>query len=339
MSIPKTSSGKGAGRKVAFALVPLVVVFGAAELGLRAAGWPSVAGGFIHNDVFWTADKDETDKKYPHNEENRFFTATTDEHALRAPNYSIDKRPGTYRIMTLGCSTTFGWGVNDKETYPAVLGHLIAGTGRTQTEVINGGQPGYTTFQGLRFWDETLRHFEPDVVLIGYVVQDARKAAYTDKAQAILQQDSKFLKENLLYRSRVYLFVKDLLGSVQIRTKEREEGGESGDYRVPPQDYADNLRAFVARIRDVGGTPVLFGYPLERSGYTSEHRAILQAAAENLDVLHFDPQKQMAVASNSAELYWPQDKGHATSAGNKQIADWVFEFLKENDLLGPGGAS
>ena len=74
--------------------------------------------------------------------------------------------------MTLGCSTTFGWGVDDDASYPALLDGLITDE---QTQVINGGQPGYTSFQGRWLWDKTLKDYAPDVVLIGYVVQDARE--------------------------------------------------------------------------------------------------------------------------------------------------------------------
>ena len=116
------------------------------------------------------------------------------------------------------------------------------------------------------------------------MVQDARKAAYTDKSQAILQKDYRFLKENFLYNSRSYLALRAAVGSVQIRAKERGSGDLGGVYRVPPEDYVHNLRTLIAQIRENGGTPILFGYPFERSGYTEQHRIILRAAAEELNV-------------------------------------------------------
>ena len=50
--------------------------------------------------------------------------------------------------MTLGCSTTFGWGVADSETYPERLQFYLVDAGYTMVEVVNGGQPGYT-LQGI----------------------------------------------------------------------------------------------------------------------------------------------------------------------------------------------
>ena len=64
----------------------------------------------------------------------------------------------------------------DDESYPARLEAILQAKGQ-QVEVINAGQPGYTSFQGLWLWRELLHRYKPDLVLIGYIVQDARKAA------------------------------------------------------------------------------------------------------------------------------------------------------------------
>lgn len=325
-------------KRLLFSLVPLVVLLGGAEAGLRAAAWPTVdSGEFAHNQVYWTADANQEAVAYPHKETGGSFTVSTDAHGLRVPRHPQQKAEGTRRVMTLGCSTTFGWGVDDAQSYPARLESRLHAAGHTGWEVINGGQPGYTSFQGLWLWDRTLKDYAPDVVLVGYVVQDARKAAYSDKSQAVLQGDATFLKHNVLYQSKVYLALRVLVGGVQVRAKERGEGDEGGIYRVPPEDYVDNLRALVRRVQEVGATPILFGYPLEREGYTEQHRRILSAAATELGVRHFDPQPQMEEASRQKTLYFEKDRGHANAQGNNLIAKWVFEYLESEGLLGSGG--
>lgn len=322
----------GLPRKILWSLVPLVVLYGGAELGLRAAGWPKPDGAFAHNQPFWVTDPNLDREPFPHREEGTTFRVSTNADGLRFPLHEVDKPPGVTRVMALGCSTTFGWGVDDEQSYPAVLESLLRADGY-RVEVINGGQPGYTSFQGVWLYDTVLRDYEPDVVLVGYVVQDARKAAYTDRSQAVLQGDARYLKHHLLYRSRVYLGLRALLGEIQIRAKERGEGDAGGVYRVPPRDYEANLRKLVGMIQEGGGVPVLFGYPLEREGYTAEHRAILQAAAEVLGVPHFDPQARMEQASRERRLYFEHDRGHANADGNALIARWVRDFLVEHELL------
>ena len=320
----------GLGRKLAFSIIPVAVMGGAAELGLRSAGWPTVTQAFEHNSPFWVTDPDLKRKPFPHKEEQKVFAVSSNTDGLRGVAVPKEKPEGTHRIMTLGCSTTFGWGVDDDASYPALLDGLITDE---QTQVINGGQPGYTSFQGRWLWDKTLKDYAPDVVLIGYVVQDARKAAYSDRSQAVLQGDHRYLKDNVLYNSRVYLGLRSMLGGIQVSAKERPQNGQGGVYRVPPADFADNLRSLVASIQDIGATPVLFGFPLEREGYTKQHRRILKAAASELGVPHLDLQPQMEQASRNARLYFERDRGHANAAGNAQIAAWVHAFMKEQGLL------
>jgi lysophospholipase L1-like esterase len=292
-----------------------------------------VTAAFEHKEPFWTIDPDLSDKKMPHKEEGTSFVVNSNDDGLRTHSLStLDSFD--FRIMTMGCSTTFGWGVSDTEAYPSRLESYIHEEGYTKTAVLNAGQPGYTSFQGVWLWNRTLKNYKPDVVLIGFVVQDARKAAYSDRSQAILQKDYRFLKENFLYNSRSYLALRSTIGSVQIRAKERGSGDIGGIYRVPPADYVQNLRTLISEVKNNGGTPILFGYPLERSGYTEQHRIILQAAAEELDVLLLDPQKKMEEAVRNGQFYFSKDRGHANASGNDLIAQWVFSFLKEKKLLG-----
>ena len=113
------------------------------------------------------------------------------------------------------------------------------------------------------------RHYQPDVVLLGYVVQDARRAAYP-KSQRFCRVTR--LKDNVHGRA-VYLALRSVLGDFQVKAKERPQNGEGGVYRVPPSDYVDNLRTLVESADSIGAT-LLFGFPLERGGYTDGHRKI-----------------------------------------------------------------
>ena len=321
-------------RRILFTLVTISVIFGAIEMGLSLSGWPNTEATFDHNEPFWVVDSALTNKSFPHKEEATSFLVSTNSDGLRSPDSTPENTSDRFRIMTLGCSTTFGWGVEDNQTYPSRLQQYLDEETPQSIEVINGGQPGYTSFQGAWLWENTLQHYKPDVVLIGYVVQDARKAAYTDKSQAILQGDNRFLKDHFLYRMKSYMALRAVLGSIQIQAKERGEGDEGGVFRVPPEDYVHNIRELISSIKNQGGTPVLFGYPLERSGYTEMHRKILSAAGEELDVLFLDVQERMEQATQTGEYYFKRDRGHANANGNGLIAKWVFDYLKEKDLLG-----
>lgn len=331
---------RGLLRRLAFSLLPLVVVLGSAELGLRAAGWPPQPTSFDHRSVYWVLEPGQRQAVTPHPEESRSFHMSTDSRGLRAPLHEGPKPAGVTRVLAMGCSTTLGWGVEDGESYPARLEELAVAAGKTSVQVLNGGQPGYTSFQGLWLWDTALKDTQPDVVLLGYVVQDARKAAYTDRSQAVLSRDNRYLKEHVLYQSRVYLGLRALLGTVQIRAKERPSGSGPDDahgvYRVPPEEYRENLRALVERVRAVGAQPVLFGYPLEVEGYTAEHRRVAAEVAEQTGARRLDLQGAMTAEAAAQTLYFERDRGHANAAGNALIAQWVYDWLSGEGLLAGG---
>lgn len=71
-----------------------------------------------------------------------------------------------FRILALGDSTTFGWGVPEEDSFPkqleAVLGEHCP---EKEIEVINAGTPTYAPWQSLSWLHERAREFEPDQVI------------------------------------------------------------------------------------------------------------------------------------------------------------------------------
>ncbi len=301
------------------------------EAYLRGTGWPQLPPGasedFTHRDVYWVEPANGALVSKPHKETGGSFRVSTDQNGLRAPLHTEQKPAGAFRVMTLGCSTTFGWGVDDADSYPAQLETILNAEGHP-VEVINGGQPGYSSFQGLWLWERALQKYAPDVVIFGYLVQDSRTVAYSDRSQAVLQGNADFLKSSLLHQIKGYLFVKELVDT--WRSEQKEHGDTP---RIPPEEYVENIRTFKGLAEGVGARFVLFGFPLERSGYTEGHRTILHAAAEELGVPIHDPQPEMERRTASETLYFPQDRGHANAAGNKVIAQGMAQFLVSSGLV------
>ncbi|MDP2305221.1 MAG: hypothetical protein Q8P18_04260 [Pseudomonadota bacterium] len=319
-------------QRIFFALLPLVILLGAGEAALRFAGWPTKdpTRAFTHGDVYWVEKGSLHLEPFPHKETGGTFRVSTDANGLRAPLHAEKKPDGVFRVMTLGCSTTFGWGVDDDQTYPARLEAVLAEAGHP-VEVINGGQPGHSSFQGLWLWERTLARYQPDLVIFGYIVQDARMVAYSDRSQALLQQNADFLKLNVLHRSRVYTALLHIWNSLRIRTK--DQAADTNVNRVPTDEYVENIRAFKALAEAGGGKFALFGFPLEREGYTASHRALLRTAAEILPAPYYDPQADFEQWSSAETLFFPQDRGHANAAGLDKVARGMAQFLIAERLI------
>lgn len=77
------------------------------------------------------------------NSQGEFDTyATLNSLGYRNSEFTKEKREGSTRILIIGDSMTFGWGVSDEETYPYLLEKFLQSTGNSNVEVINGGYVG-----------------------------------------------------------------------------------------------------------------------------------------------------------------------------------------------------
>lgn len=99
----------------------------------------------------------------------------TNSFGLRDRETTLNKPPSLLRIVALGDSFTFGFGVSGDETYPKVLEKLLnesATKGDYQYEVLNFGVGGYSTRDEALVFKYKVPPWKPDLVIIGYVLND-----------------------------------------------------------------------------------------------------------------------------------------------------------------------
>jgi hypothetical protein len=88
-----------------------------------------------------------------------------------AREYALDKRPGTFRVLVLGDSVTFGHG--SVNSYPALLEErLRRWRPDVDWQVWNAAVPGYNTSQELAHLNEVGDRFRPDLVVVGFYEND-----------------------------------------------------------------------------------------------------------------------------------------------------------------------
>ena len=79
------------------------------------------------------------------------------------------KVPGTFRILGLGDSFAFGWGVPVEASFLKLLETLLDGSHPGAThEVVNAGVPGYGTYEALHLLTSVGRGYEPDLVILAF---------------------------------------------------------------------------------------------------------------------------------------------------------------------------
>ncbi len=96
-------------------------------------------------------------------------------HGLRDHEYAEAKPARTYRIVMLGDSTCFGWGVPLNETVAEILERKLNASSLPpyqRFEVLNAGVGNYDTVQEVAHYENYDRAFHPDLVILEYFIND-----------------------------------------------------------------------------------------------------------------------------------------------------------------------
>ncbi len=129
--------------------------------------------------------------------------------------FTIPKPAGVYRIATLGDSFTFGMGVEEEDTWPRRLEAELAGW--RSAEVINFGVMGYDTTQEARLLEARVLTFQPDLIVIGYCLNDI---GVLSRERRVLSQyrgyndffvTGRAWLDRILAKSRLYILIKNRL--------------------------------------------------------------------------------------------------------------------------------
>lgn len=147
---------------------------------------------------------------------------TINEQGFRGPYRAPEKPDGVFRIVGLGDSIMFGYGVADGECYLRVLEDRMNELGLPfTTQVVNLAVPGYNTPMEV----ETLKAkglvFRPDLVLIELVYNDL--------------QLPNFLRRDAPVISFKKLFLYDWIRG-RLKDRDRPKDGEPAGLELPPKE-------------------------------------------------------------------------------------------------------
>lgn len=163
------------------------------------------------------------------------------------------------RVVALGNSCTFGWGIPGGQTYSDRLQDIL-GNGY---EVINAGIPGYTSYQGREFFQKDILKLKPDILLVLFAWNDhwVAASAIADKNQKFPPQVIISL-QNILERFDSYRLLKKLLLSAVEKDPDSLFNRAAPVYRVGLEDFQDNLTAICDTAKAHGIKPVLMTSPI-----------------------------------------------------------------------------
>jgi len=265
---------------------------------------------------------------------------TTNALGMRDRPYSVQKPQGIYRILFLGGSFTWGYGVADDEVFSAVLEERLGDRQQTDGgyEVLNTGVSGWGTDQELLFlMDEGFR-FDPDLVVLSFN-----------------------LTENPLYNvssvqfglaKPMYLDTRLKLGNVPV-----PKPGTDYPQLTCSADQVDLTIAILERMAEKcaeHGCPLVvmkfgaFHYRQHSEFRDSEN---IQTELTKLEsrfhaVLNNDSRIRLLDLDQAFtarglvldELLAGNFDGHWNAFGHRQVAVILHQFLKDQKLVGPDRA-
>jgi lysophospholipase L1-like esterase len=194
----------------------------------------------------------------------------TDEHGFRVdPTEPVPKpAPEAPIIAAFGASPDFGYGVEASEAWPARLARGLAEQG-LGARVVNAGQIGYSSWQGLRLYDLTKRWLPFRVAIVSFVVNDVEQLRFffpdghDDRSSVAPSGASATLRNALSAWAPFEALRRAVFRSVarRIDPDRPRELLTHAFVRVLPADYEENLRGFVNRGRRLGVATVFLQMP------------------------------------------------------------------------------
>ena len=202
-----------------------------------------------------------------------FTVVSTNAQSFRA-DYPIGAKPaGTFRIVCLGDSVTFGYRVppvwpekpNDYnpewQPFPVLLEKELRNANPNRSiEVFPMAVPGYTSHQGLAWLRRDIGYLQPDVVIASFGWNDVSMSDVPDRA-AIDTRWWPVAIRWLVDHSQAFAH-----GTRWLRSRNQAKpGAHVPEPRVSQKEYVDNFNAIVRLAKDHGAGVIVIGAPYRDS--------------------------------------------------------------------------
>jgi lysophospholipase L1-like esterase len=228
-------------------------------------------------------------------------TASTNSLGFRGADFEPRKPKGTFRVIALGESSTFGYHNTDTGTYPFLLEQLFREQAKeVRVEVVNAGFPYYNSASIRSLLEQELKDYEPDLLTLYAAYNDAGwplEVSSLSRAVVWLQQHSilyLLLKETVLTDQRVYKLQFKLSKWIpqRLNAEQLKEQVERKAAR-----YRRNVEGIAAFAKTRGIPLVLIRQPmtarhhnpaLTSYSYQQEYEAVLKKLADGAFLSAFE---------------------------------------------------
>ena len=280
------------------------------------------------------------------------------ERGLRGPVVAEAKPRGVRRVLFLGDSVTFGYGITDTaDVFPFQVGQALERALDAPVEIVNAGVGGYSPWQQLAYLRREGLAYEPDLIVIGFVLNDVTEklalVRYGGSEQGWqLARTARGLADRWLSQSALATVVREgaavlrfgsdvRLGAQAVETADvRRLVSEPGSFPAAWRLTLDSVGriAELASQRDIPTLLVIFPYAfqLEVPSATASPQRRLVAFARTRGLASLDLLPLLApVGAEVAFL----DPSHLSQAGHARTADAIAARILKERWLGAARGS
>lgn len=269
--------------------------------------------------------------EYPDNPRGYFdadnrVTGRVNSHGYRGPDRPPEKPEGLKRIVLLGDSFAWGYGVRDEDTISAVAEEELKRLVQDQRiEVLNFAVTGHTTTDEVAYLKSYALRFQPDIVLIAFFLNDVSRGSYFNLAHATHERFN-----GLRTGSR---FANLILGQIEriVVYRELVRHYRSGFTPEDPEwkRFTTAIEEARALSREKGFTLMLVLYPamlrLDAYPFRAQH-AILREFCKSQDIRFRDLLPAVEGGDDTALRVHAEDL-HPNEIAQRRMGELLATFL------------
>jgi lysophospholipase L1-like esterase len=230
--------------------------------------------------------------------------------------YNKTKPDNTIRILALGDSVTFGWGVNRSDIWTEVAERKLNEKFERNFQVINFGVHAYNTSMEVDMLEEKGLKYNPDIVILQYHRNDARNISKKKKLEAKYKERLKEEYPDFNMSEKKYrLMVKREAGR-ELERDRRNMSIEKDMAAVGPQ---------LSRLEDIQARNSFSTYVFAWSNMEHHNHLRELALRNNLNFIGMEEQLEIYQPEKTENNPYRFPDRHPNVKGHKLIAEGVLE--------------